>query len=140
MITVKKRNLAALLSLLLTMGTMSSALAADEPLDKVVDGSLLVTRVGGVGAGLVMGTPVAIVRSTVKSYVDLTGKAADKVGEKVGGKDCGPCCLLVSVFTAPAGVVWGGLTGTYYGAKNAFTTGFNQPFHPDSFSLGKLEE
>jgi hypothetical protein len=140
MTTVKRNYLAAALSLLLAVGTMPGVLAADEPLEKVVDSSLLVTRVGGVGAGLVLGTPVAVTRCTVKSYKDLTVKVADKIGGKTGGKDCGPCCLIVSVATLPAGIVWGGLTGSYYGGKNAFKVGFNQPFHPDSFSLGKLED
>ncbi len=43
------------------------------------------TRVGGIGAGVVVGTPIAVVRESVKSYIDLTQGAADSVGEKMGG-------------------------------------------------------
>ncbi|MCI0350986.1 MAG: hypothetical protein L0Z53_16290, partial [Acidobacteriales bacterium] len=95
---MKRSNLAAALSLLLMMANISPAFAGDEPLDKAVNGSLIVTRVGGVGAGVVLGAPVAVVRETITSYIDFTGAAADKVG----GKDCGPCCLLVSLVTVPA--------------------------------------
>jgi len=116
------------------------ALAEDEPLDMVTQGSLMVTRVGGVGAGLVVGTPVAVVRETFKSYVGFTQAAADKVGGKMGGKDNGPVCAVVSLVTLPASMVVGGAKGVYYGAKNGVCTGFNQPFHPDSYSLGALEE
>jgi len=133
---VKRTILAAAASLGLIVGALTPVLADDGPLDKVVDGSLIVTRVAGTGAGLVVGTPVGIVRSVVKNYINMTNTAADKVG----GKDCGPCCLLVSVGTLPASLVWGGLTGTYYGGKNAFTHGFNEPFSPASFCLGKYDE
>ncbi len=124
------------LSLGMVLGIMSPALAdkgGDEPMDKVVEGSLIVTRVGGVGAGLVLGCPVATVRETYKSYTTWTPELADKIG----GKDCGPCMGLVSLVTLPASIVWGGVTGVYYGSKNAFMKGFTEPFHPDSFSLGK---
>lgn len=110
--------------------------ADDETMEKVTQGALLPTRVGGVVAGTVIGTPIAIVRESYKSYVDLTSKAA----EEIKAKDCGPACLLVSVFTLPAGLIVGGVKGTYYGLKNGFMDGFQTPFHPDSFSITKLED
>ena len=133
---MKKAFLAAAASLGLISGGFAPALADGGPLEKVVDASLIVTRVAGTGAGLVVGTPIGVVRSVVKNYISMTNAAA----EKLGGKDCGPCCLLVSVGTIPASLVWGGLTGTYYGGKNAFTHGFNEPFSPASFCLGKYDE
>jgi len=112
---------------------LSPVLAAEEPLDKVVNGSLMVTRVGGVGTGLVVGPPVATLRETYSSYVSMTSSCA----EHVGGKDCGPSCLLVSLVTLPASIVVGTGKGVYYGCKNAFTHGFNEPFSPASFSISK---
>ncbi len=130
---MKISKLAGLVSLVVALSTVTPTFADDGHMDKVVDGSLMVTRVGGVGAGLVVGTPVACVRSTYKTYIDWTQAGA----EHLGGKDCGPSCALVSLVTIPGAIVWGGLTGLYYGGKNAVTKGFNEPFHPDSFSLGK---
>jgi hypothetical protein len=128
--TVKISKLVAALALVLSAG-FAPAFAADDPLQQAVDSSLIVTRVGGVGTAMVVGTPVAILRQTHKSYVHMTTAAADKIG----GHDCGPCCLLASVVTIPASLVVGPATGTYYGAKNAFSKGFSNPFSPASFSL-----
>lgn len=137
---MNKFNLAALAVVAMTSVCAMPALADDEPLDKVTQGSLMVTRAGGVGAGVVVGTPVAVVRQSLKTYVNFTQSAADKVGGKLGGKDNGPVCAVVSLVTLPASLVVGGAKGVYYGTKNGVTNGFNQPFHPDSYSLGSYEE
>jgi hypothetical protein len=130
--TVKISKLVAALALLLSAG-FAPAIAADDPLQQAVESSLMVTRVGGIGTAMVVGTPVAIIRQTRKSYVNWTEKTADKIG----GHDCGPCCLLASVVTVPIALVVGPATGTYYGTKNAFSKGFSNPFSPASFSLAE---
>ena len=61
------------------------------------------------------------------------------VAHKIGGHSFAPSVLLAGVVTAPAAVVVGGAKGIYAGGKNA-VNGFNQPFNPDSFSIGNLEE
>lgn len=133
-------KLGAALALVAMLGVSSPAMAADEePMEMVTQGSLIVTRTAGLGAGVVVGTPVAIVRQTYKNYVSFTQSAADKVGEKMGGKDSGPVCAVCSLVTLPASMVVGGAQGVYYGVKNGVVSGFNQPFHPDSFSMGELE-
>ncbi len=130
---MKRMELAAVAALLMSLGMVAPAMAADDgPLEKVVGGSLWVTRVSAVGAGTVVGTPVAATRQMYKAYTDWTPALADKVG----GKDFGPSCALVSLVTLPAAVVWGGITGPYYGTKNGFVHGFNNPFTHQSFSLG----
>ncbi|GEM_PF-466299 len=136
---VKRSNLTAAVSLALMLANMAPAFSKDDEgaLDKAVDGSLIVTRVGGVGAGLVLGTPVAVVRETISSYIGLTGAAADKVGGKIGGKDSGIACGVVSLVTVPAALVVGGAKGLFYGSKNGMMKGFNNPFSPASFSLSK---
>ena len=135
---MKVRKLGVVMAAMAMLAVSAPAQAADEPLEMVTQGSLMVTRLGGMGAGLVIGTPVAVVRESVKSYIDFTNGAADKVGV-MGGKDNGPVCLVCSLVTLPAGLVVGSLKGLYYGGKNGVVTGFNQPFHPDSFSLGELD-
>jgi hypothetical protein len=139
MTIVKSSKLAAALSLLLMTATLSPAFAKDEEgaLDKSVQGGLMVTRVGGVGAGVVVGAPVAVVRETISSYIGMTGAVADKVGGKAGGKDNGLATAVVSLVTVPAALVVGGAKGLYYGSKNGMMHGFNQPFSPSSFSISK---
>ncbi|MBI1272324.1 hypothetical protein GC174_18010 [bacterium] len=137
---MKTSKLGVALALMAMVGMSAPAMAADsEPLEQVTQGSLMVTRVGAMGAGVVLGTPVAVVRESVKSYIDFTGMAADKVGEPLGGKDNGPVCLVCSLVTLPVGLVAGTLKGVYYGTKNGVVGGFNTPFHPDTFSLGELD-
>ena len=128
---------AAILSMAVTLGMTPPSFADDKSsgVETAVDGGLIVTRVGGATAATIVGTPIAIVRETYKSYKAWTPAAADKLGSNA--KDCGPACLLVSVVTLPAAIVWGTVSGTYYGCKNGMGKGFNEPFHPDSFSLGE---
>jgi hypothetical protein len=134
---VKSSKIALALASLLAIGSLAPALAADDTgLDKAADASLIVTRVGAVGTAMVVGMPIAIARETTRSYRGLTNSAADKVG----GKDFGPSCLLVSIVTLPAALFVGGAKGTYIGSRNAVTHGFHDPFASDSFSVGKLEE
>lgn len=131
-----KKVVSLAMAALAVVAIAAPVFAADDAMDKVVQGALIPTRLGGVAAGVVVGTPIAIVRESVKSYKDLTEKCADKVG----GHDFGPSCLLVSFATLPAGLVVGGVKGTYYGMKNGMVEGFQTPFAHDSFSLGKMEE
>ncbi len=115
---------------------MAPALAADnDGLDSAVNGSLLVTRVGGMAAGLVIGTPIAVVREIGHNYMHFTEGAADKVG----GHDNAPACVLASLFSLPAALVVGSVKGVYVGAKNG-VGGFNTPFQADSFSSRNLDE
>jgi hypothetical protein len=136
---VKISKFAAILSIAMTLGMTAPSFADDKSsgVETAVDGALVVTRVGGATAAAIVGTPIAIVRETYKSYTQWTPACADKMG----AKDCGPACLMVSVVTLPAAIVWGTVTGTFYGCRNGINKGFNEPFHPDSFSLGKdIEE
>lgn len=136
---MKTSKLAALLAVAMAFGMTSPMFASEgkssggDNMDKVVDGSLIVTRVGGVGAGVVLGTPVAIVRDTYKDYTSWTTTLADSVG----GHDCAPSCALVSLVTIPASLVWGTVTGTYHGCRNGLTKGFTEPFNAESFSITK---
>jgi hypothetical protein len=104
--------------------------------ETAVDGALMVTRVGGVGAGVVVGTPVAIVRQTYKHYTTWTPELADKVG----GHDFAPSVALVSLATVPASMIWGTVTGTFHGTRNGVTKGFTEPFNMSSFSMTKEYE
>lgn len=130
---MKRSIITTALAMVAALGAVAPAFAdGDSGLEKAVGGCTWVTRLAGVGAGTVGGTPIAAVRQTYKAYTAWTPDVADKVG----GKDCGPCAALVSLVTLPAAVVWGGVTGPYYGIKNGFNHGFNNPFTHQSFCLG----
>jgi hypothetical protein len=135
---VKKQIISTVMACLAVGITVAPAFAADSSsgLDTANEVAMVPVRLGGVAAGVVVGTPVAVVRESYKSYLDLTGAGA----EQIHGKDCGPACLLVSVFTIPAGIVVGTVKGGYYGIKNGCMKGFSTPFNSESFSLGKLED
>jgi hypothetical protein len=133
---VKTSKLAALLAMTIALGIGSPMFAAEgsgEPLETVVDGSMIVTRAGGVGTSLVVGTPVAIARDSYKYYTNWTQELADHVG----GKDFGPSCALVSLVTLPAALTWGTVTGTYHGVRTGFTDGFQEPFNVKTFNVTK---
>lgn len=130
------KKLSALFALCMALTSFAPAMAdGDENLQKVVDGSLIITRVGGTGTALVLGTPVAATRRIANRYVGFTQGAADKVGGKLGGKDCGPVMAVMSVFTIPAAILVGSAEGVYYSGKNSFDHGFNEPFSAASFSV-----
>jgi len=131
-----KKLISVAMTLLATGLTVAPALAADDNLDTANEVAMVPVRLGGVAAGVVIGTPVAVVRESLKSYLDLTGAGADQIH----GKDNGPANLLVSIVTLPAGIVLGTVKGGYYGIKNGCMKGFSTPFNSESFSLGKLEE
>jgi hypothetical protein len=135
---MKKKIISVAMTILATGLTVAPALAADsaDGLDTANEVAMVPVRLGGVAAGVVIGTPVAVVRESYKSYLDLTGAGA----EQIHGKDNGPACLLVSVFTLPAGIVVGTVKGGYYGLKNGVMKGFSTPFNSESFCLGKLDE
>lgn len=131
---MKNSKLALLLSLCTTVGMFApAAFAGDsEPLDKVVDASLVPTRAAGAVCGVLVGMPVAALRQTYKNYVSMTTSMADKIG----GHECGPSCAVASIGTIPASIVVGTALGIYHGGKNGIN-GFNQPFNPQSFSVTK---
>ena len=135
---MKTSKLAALLAMTIAFGFSAPMFAAEskgsgDHMETVVDGSLIVTRAGGVGSALVVGTPVAIVRDSYKDYTTWTSSLADQVG----GHDFAPSCALVSLVTLPAALVWGAVTGTYHGVRNGLTEGFTEPFNPKSFNITK---
>lgn len=126
-----KKSLIAALSMLTMASTVAPVFAADDDsLEKVINGTMMITRVGGLGTGIVIGTPVAMTRRTVSTYKAWTNELADQVG----GHEFGPSVLLVSLVTAPAAVAWGGLTGAFYGTRNAVSH-FNEPFSANTFSV-----
>lgn len=126
--------MSALFAFALTTGSLLPA-CADEPSAMLKNTAMLPVRTLGLGAGLVLGTPVAVVRQTAERSIGFTGTFADKIG----GKDSLPPVLFASVLGVPFGVLCGSSEGLYFGGKNAIVHGTQHPFSKESFSLGELE-
>lgn len=133
---MKRSAFGLVLSLFVALGTFSPAFAGEEGgLDMAVQAGLFPVRIAAMGAGIVVGTPISIVRETTKSYIHYTSGAADKVG----GHNNGASCALANFFSAPVSLVVGSGKGVYAGTKNGID-GFNKPFNPASFSVGASEQ
>jgi hypothetical protein len=130
-----KSKYAIALSLVMAAGSLLPALA-DDGSDPVKDAGVFVARISGAGAGVVVGTPIAVVRETAKTYTTMTSSVAEDLGDK----NSVTACLLASVVTGPSALVIGGAKGLIAGGRNGVVHGFNEPFTCDSFSLGCLDE
>jgi hypothetical protein len=80
------------------------------------------------GAGAVVGTPIAVTRYVAKESVASTKKIAGDKSNPVFAVACG-------VVGVPIGVFVGGVEGLYHGPANAYS----HPFNKDAFSLGEIE-
>ena len=89
-------------------------------------------QLAGVATGCVFGIPICATRRCAVRIHDFTSEGADKIG----GHQYFPPVLFASFFGVPAGALVGVAEGIYYGGRNGIDHGFNQPFSPDSFSLG----
>ena len=98
--------------------------------------AMLPVRALGVGAGFLVGVPVAILRRTSNRCLEYTNSFADKIG----GKDSGPAVIMASVAAYPLGVLVGTEEGVFEGSKNAIQGGVEKPFGLTSLSLGEMEE
>lgn len=91
----------------------------------------LPVQVAGIGAGMAVGIPFAMVRQVITRSAQKTGDLADKMG----GKEHGPPNWFAAPIGLGFGLVVGGAEGVYWGARNAFKYGFDKPFRPASFSM-----
>lgn len=86
----------------------------------------------GVGAAMVVGTPIAMIRQSAVRIRSLNEGASDKIG----GHEHFPPNLFASVYSVPVGTLIGCSEGVYLGTKNAIGHGVEHPFSLSSFSLG----
>jgi len=123
----------ALLSLGLVMGTVGPALASDRetPLESTV---LLPLRVAALGAGIAVGTPIAVVRDTIGAYPEARDSIAGKKLSENAHPDPG-LYLLADVAAVPVSVAVGVFQGICDGTRNAIDNCADKPFSAESFSL-----
>ena len=115
------------------VGTIAPALAADKetPVESTV---LLPFRVAALGAGIAVGTPVAIVRDTIGAYPDARDTIAGQKLSENPHPDPG-LYLLADLAAVPVSVTVGVFQGICDGTKNAIDNCADKPFSAESFSL-----
>lgn len=125
-----KKSLSMLLAAL-AIATAAPANAEDTK-EMAKNAALFPVKAAAVGAGMVLGIPVAITRRSSNRCIEYTQNIADKIG----GKDSAPPCIFASFLGMPAGLVVGIGEGMYYGGKNAIDGGVGEhPFGVGTFSL-----
>jgi len=128
-----KKSALSILSLVAIAALSTLPASADNDYGTIAKNTAMFpVRTLALGSGLVVGTPVAVVRRVSSRCIEYTGNMADKIG----GKGNLPPVLFASVLGVPFGVVAGSAEGVYYGGKNAINNCVEHPFSKDSFSLG----
>ncbi len=130
---MKKTVLSFLAALALTLPVVAPAPAqADEDLkDMTMNTVLFPIKAVGIGAGMVVGIPVAITRRASVRSMEFTDSFADNIG----GHEHIPPRAMASLVGIPFGILVGAGEGVYYGGKNAIVNGSDKPFCLGSFSL-----
>lgn len=125
-----KKSLSMLLAAL-AIATCSPANAEDTK-EMAKNAALFPVKAAAVGAGMVVGIPVAITRRSSNRCIEFTQSFADKIG----GKEHIPPSVIASVLGMPFGLLVGTGEGIYYGGKNAIDGGSGEkPFGLATFSL-----
>ncbi len=130
---MKRTVLSFLAALALTLPVIAPApaLADDGLKDMTMNTVLFPIKAVGIGAGMVVGIPVAITRRASVRSMEFTDTFADKIG----GHEHIPPRAMASLAGIPFGIIVGTGEGVYYGGKNAIVNGSEKPFCLGSFSL-----
>lgn len=110
----------------LTITCVTPVFAEENPVKQVF---MFPVKIAAFGAGVVVGTPIAIVRTSAKN----TKKSTKDLGGEGNAVKTG----LAAIVGLPLGVFTGTLEGSYYGISNA-TMHTDKPFCKEAFSLGEL--
>lgn len=123
---MKKLVAVTLSTLALSIAGVTPVFAGDNPVKQVL---MFPVKIAAFGAGAVVGTPIAIVRTSAKNTKQST--------KDMGGEGSAVKTGLLSIVALPLGVFTGTLEGSYYGLSNA-TMHTDKPFCKEAFSLGEL--
>lgn len=114
----------------------SSSSSEDLNFGDVVNGLAYTgTRLVKCTAGLALGTPVAVLRKTLRTTHDTSKSIAGDKGEAVS--------LAAEALVLPVGIFVGGLNGLGWSVSNSWKNSeYKKPFdiQKELFSLGALEE
>lgn len=131
---MKKLPIALAALMLTTTMTVAPASADDSVGSMAKQAAWFPVQALGVGTGMVVGIPIAIVRRTGVNIRELTAGAADKIG----GKEHIHPNIFASVYSVPVGTLVGVSEGVYMGGKNAFKA-TEKPFSATSISMGDMD-
>lgn len=125
----------ALAALMLTTMSVGPASAADESVSSIAkQAAWFPVQAVGVGTGMAVGIPIAILRRTGVRIRELNAGAADKIG----GKEHIHPNIFAAVYSVPVGTLVGVSEGVYMGGKNSFKA-IEKPFSATSISMGDMD-
>ena len=128
-----KKPTISLLALVTSVAAFAAPAFADTDYSGMAKNTAMFpVRALALSSGLVVGTPIAVVRRVSVRCIEYTGNMADKIG----GKNNLPPVLFASVLGVPFGLASGSAEGVFYGGKNAISNCVEHPFSKESFSLG----
>ncbi|MBX9686864.1 MAG: hypothetical protein K2X27_09195 [Candidatus Obscuribacterales bacterium] len=123
---MKKRIVSSCLAVMSL--SCAPAFAGDDPASNTV---LIPVRVLAFGVAAVIGTPVAVVKDTIKNIP----KHTEAIADKMGGKDNMAAMAVAAPFGIVSGTALGALQGLYDGPKNSLDNCVEHPFSAASMSL-----
>ncbi|MGH9551891.1 MAG: hypothetical protein ACRD3W_21075 [Terriglobales bacterium] len=128
-----KKSLALSLALAVcAVGAITPAQADDTSLKGcAVNAVMLPVKAVGIGTGMIVGVPMAILRRSSNRCIECTETGADHLG----GREHGPPMVLAAVLGYPMGMIVGTGEGLYAGTRNAIQHGSEKPFSLASMSL-----
>jgi len=95
----------------------------------------LPARVAGFTAGVIVGTPICIIRRT---HLEIKQGEHDLIGDVDTWWKKGLFVFPGLLMAVPYGGISGGVGGCMYSVKNAWTNSKDEPFSKDTFSLGDV--
>ncbi len=127
------KKIAASILCALTIGSYSFAPAQAADGDTLKKVGMFPVTIVAFTAGVVFGTPIAVVR---KSF----GNTKETI-DKVAGSDGHPVKkLAASIIALPVGVFTGTAEGLWLGPANSLAYDGDNPFGKERFSLGDLDK
>lgn len=126
-----KRTLAATLAIAALAAFGATPAYAESEGTMAKQALMLPVRLVAMGAGMVVGVPVAIARRSSNRTIEFT----ESFAENIGGKEHIIPMAFASVMGVPFGLLVGTGEGVYAGGQNAVSHGWEKPFSLDSMSL-----
>jgi hypothetical protein len=126
-----KNMIIGLSILAMSCGLIQPATAAN--VNQLLEGTVLLpARTLGLATGIVVGSPIAVLRKSTENINAITNKITPDNHNVI------PKVIAAGLVGIPFGIAAGAPEGVYLGSKNALVNCINKPFSVDSYSLGEL--
>lgn len=127
------KSLSSLLVALLLISSLQAPCFAQSAQEMAKGYAMFPVKALAMGAGAVVGIPVAIVRRASSRSIEYTQNFADY--EQMGGHENIVPSAFAMIPAIPMGILVGTGEGIFYGSKNAISNGYENPFSLATFSL-----